>query len=286
MNTLLCSSVKANSFAKAHVSRNTSVACNAQPVRHDMLEGMKQVALIATAAGVLSMVRIYVLFKPSIVQRRGLCREAPWGANVPTPEMLTLLPPYLYMQSSADVAFANAARNTTYEEELMASVKARGGSGLPSLTSSPAVEAPQVEKKKVSAKAPAPQSVAPTPRPSINGKELPADAPTIELPQVAAPAENESFASYTTSSAPSEPKKASESSSSDSQSNNNAVVLGGVVLVAVAGIVIAGGNNGDGDGSSAAAAATPVASPAAGGDDNVAEARAWIAAWKEKHGKA
>lgn len=65
--------------------------------------------------------------------------------------------------------------------------------------------------------------------------------------------------------------------------NKNAIVLGGVVLVAVAGIAVAGGSNGEEGASTAAAAAAPAA-PAV--DANVAEARAWIAAWKKKHGKA
>lgn len=65
--------------------------------------------------------------------------------------------------------------------------------------------------------------------------------------------------------------------------NKNAIVLGGVVLVAVAGIAVAGGNNGEGGESSPAPAAAPAAP---GVDPNVAEARAWIAAWKKKHGKA
>lgn len=67
--------------------------------------------------------------------------------------------------------------------------------------------------------------------------------------------------------------------------NKNAIVLGGVVLVAVAGVAVAGGNNSGEEGGTSASAA-PSASAASGVDPNVAEARAWIAAWKKKHGKA
>ena len=68
--------------------------------------------------------------------------------------------------------------------------------------------------------------------------------------------------------------------------NKNAIVLGGIVLVAVAGVAAAGGGNSE-EGSPAAS----TAAPAMGGSSsdvspNVAEARAWIAAWKKKHGKA
>jgi len=69
-----------------------------------------------------------------------------------------------------------------------------------------------------------------------------------------------------------------------SADNKNTIVLGGAVLVAVAGIALAGGNNTEGGESSPAPAAAAPAAP--GVDPNVAEARAWIAAWKKKHGKA
>ena len=167
----------------------------------------------------------------------------------------------------------------------MASVKARGGAGLPSLTSSPAVEAPaKAEKKAAPVAVPAKTVAAPTPRPSINGKELPTDAPTIKLPEAAVPkAQTEaisSFASYTTASTP----KAAAAPKSEEIGNNNAVVLGGVVLVAVAGIALAGGNNGDG---AVAAAPAAVAAPAASdADDEVKKVQAWIAAYKKRSGMA
>lgn len=180
----------------------------------------------------------------------------------------------------------------------MSAIKSRTGKDdiLPSLTASPKVEAPK-ETKKVETPAPVPQKpVAETPRPSIDGKEAPANAPTIKgfdaAPAAPAPQK---------ASAPAAKAVESEGSgmfyvfdASDalrhaitcefSADNKNAIVLGGIVLVAVAGVAAAGGGNSE-EGSS------PAAAPAAGGSSsdvppNVAEARAWIAAWKKKHGKA
>jgi len=198
-------------------------------------------------------------------------------------------PPSNPVQSSPAPAFARAAPNTSYQEELLASVKARGGSGLPSLTASPAVEAPKAAEKK-SAPVAAPQKTvaAPTPRPSINGKELPADAPTIKLPEAPkteATASVGSFASYTSTPAKSAPKAAAKS---EEQGNNNAVVLGGVVLVAIAGVAVAGGNNGEGaeGGMAAAPAAAAPAAAATDADDEVKKVQAWIAAYKKRSGMA
>lgn len=90
---------------------------------------------------------------------------------------------------------AAATRNTSYEEQLLSSIKSRTGKDdvLPSLTSSPAVEPVKVEKKKKSeaVTAPAKKTVSETPRPSIGGKTAPADAPTLkgfEAPTPAVPA--------------------------------------------------------------------------------------------------
>lgn len=192
-------------------------------------------------------------------------------------------------QSASAPAFARAAPNTSYEEELLAAVKARGGAALPSLTSSPAVEAPKQEKKSApAAVVPAKAVEAPTPRPSINGKELPADAPTIKLPEAAKSESVGSFASY--ASAPASAPKAAAKKSEDG-GNNNAVVLGGLVLVAVAGVAVAGGNNGEGaDGAGVVPAAPAAGGVSAGGvssaDDEVKKVQAWIAAYKKRSGMA
>jgi hypothetical protein len=283
-------------MVSATKARSVCLACQAQPVRHAVLDGMKHMALIAGTSVLLSMVRSVVLGGISLDRSvLAVCVSLLSSLSLCDLRTYLLACALPTLQSSTAPALANAVRNTTYEEELMASVKARGGSGLPSLTASPVVEAPKVEKKAPVA-APAPKAEAPTPRPSINGKELPADAPTITLPsQAAAPAKKaeESLASYASSSytAPAASKAAVQSSSTSSEGgNNNAVVLGGAVLVAIAGVVLAGGNNGEGESAAGAAGAAGgmgggvAAAPAA--DANVAEARAWIAAWKKKHGKA
>lgn len=154
------------------------------------------------------------------------------------------------------------------------------------------MDAPKPEKKSAPvADAPAKAVDAPTPRPSINGKELPADAPTIKLPKAATGESVGSFASY--ASTPASAPKAAAKKSEDGGSNN-AVVLGGLMLVAVAGIAVAGGNNGEGaegaGGMAPAAAATAApAAPAAGGasaDDEVKKVQAWIAAYKKRSGMA
>lgn len=195
------------------------------------------------------------------------------------------------LQSASAPAFARAAPNTSYQEELLASVKARGGAGLPSLTSSPPVEAPKEEKKSTPVAVPSKTVSAPTPRPSINGKELPSDAPTIKLPEAPKTATTEtasvgSFASYATTPVSKPAPKAEKKS--EEGGNNNAVVLGGVVLVAVAGIALAGGNNGEGaEGGMGAAPAAPAApSGAADADDEVKKVQAWIAAYKKRSGMA
>ena len=94
---------------------------------------------------------------------------------------------YLYglQVPSSDTALAAATRNTSYEEQLLSSIKSRTGkdSVLPSLTSSPAVEPVKVEKKKKpesAAAVPVKETVSETPRPSIGGKTAPADAPTLK----------------------------------------------------------------------------------------------------------
>lgn len=94
---------------------------------------------------------------------------------------------YLYglQVPSSDTALAAATRNTSYEEQLLSSIKSRTGkdSVLPSLTSSPAVEPVKVEKKKKTESAaavPVKETVSETPRPSIGGKTAPADAPTLK----------------------------------------------------------------------------------------------------------
>ena len=150
------------------------------------------------------------------------------------------------------------------------------------------MEAPKAaEKKSAPVAVPEKTVAAPTPRPSINGKELPADAPTIKLPEAPkteATASVGSFASYTTTPAKSAPKAAAKS---EEQGNNNAVVLGGVVLVAIAGLAVAGGNNGEG--AEGGRAATPAAAPAAAAtdaDDEVKKVQAWIAAYKKRSGMA
>eukprot|EP00889_Picochlorum_renovo_P004070 jgi/Picre1/31100/NNA_006455.t1 len=234
MNALTCNT-KPSVTGRLASSRARTV-CKAQPKQYilaDVIDGVKQAALIATAAGALSL-------------------------------------------AQTDAVFAVAKQNTAYEEQLLSAIKSRTGKDdiLPSLTASPKVEAPK-ETKKVETPAPVPQKpVAETPRPSIDGKEAPANAPTIKgfdaAPAAPAPQK---------ASAPA--AKAVESEGSD---NKNAIVLGGIVLVAVAGVAAAGGGNSE-EGSS------PAAAPAAGGSSsdvppNVAEARAWIAAWKKKHGKA
>jgi hypothetical protein len=63
--------------------------------------------------------------------------------------------------------------------------------------------------------------------------------------------------------------------------NKGLLVVGGILAVAAAGV--AAGNNGATMETSGSVAAAGI-----GGDvpANVAEARAWIAAWKKKHGKA
>ena len=217
---------------------------------------------------------------------------------------------YYILQVPSDNAMAAATRNTSYEEQLLSSIKSRTGKDgvLPSLTSSPAVEPIKVEKKKAPAAVPVKKTVSETPRPSIGGKTAPADAPTLkgfEAPKPAAapkPATAPAPAAAPVAAAPvAAPAAPSESSGGslyascmnvpsilscvcDTADNKNAIVLGGVVLVAVAGIAVAGGNNAEGGDASSSAA--PAAAAAPGVDPNVAEARAWIAAWKKKHGKA
>lgn len=210
---------------------------------------------------------------------------------------------YYVLQVPSDNAMAAATRNTSYEEQLLSSIKSRTGKDgvLPSLTSSPAVEPIKVEKKKAPAVVPVKKTVSETPRPSIGGKTAPADAPTLkgfDAPKPAAapaPAAPVAAAPVAAPAAPSESSGGSLYASCmtvssmlscvyDTADNKNAIVLGGVVLVAVAGIAVAGGNNAEGG--DATSAAAPAAAAAPGVDANVAEARAWIAAWKKKHGKA
>ena len=209
---------------------------------------------------------------------------------------------YYVLQVPSDNAMAAATRNTSYEEQLLSSIKSRTGKDgvLPSLTSSPAVEPIKVEKKKAPVAVPAKKTVSETPRPSIGGKTAPADAPTLkgfDAPKPAAapaPAAPVAAAPVAAPAAPSESSGGSLYASCmnvssilscvfDTADNKNAIVLGGVVLVAVAGIAVAGGSNAEG-GDASSAAAPAAAAP--GVDPNVAEARAWIAAWKKKHGKA
>ena len=208
---------------------------------------------------------------------------------------------YYVLQVPSDNAMAAATRNTSYEEQLLSSIKSRTGKDgvLPSLTSSPAVEPIKVEKKKAPAAVPVKKTVSETPRPSIGGKTAPADAPTLkgfDAPKpAAAPAPAAApVATAPVVAAPSESSGGSLYASCmnvssilscvfDTADNKNAIVLGGVVLVAVAGIAVAGGSNAEG-GDASSAAAPAAAAP--GVDPNVAEARAWIAAWKKKHGKA
>ncbi len=86
------------------------------------------------------------------------------------------------VQAQTDAVFAVAKRNTAYEEQLLSAIRSRTGKDdiLPSLTASPKVEAPK-ETKKVETPVSVPEKpVSETPRPSIGGKEAPANAPTIK----------------------------------------------------------------------------------------------------------
>eukprot|EP00890_Picochlorum_soloecismus_P006640 jgi/Picsp_1/800/NSC_04289-R1_---NA--- len=144
-----------------------------------------------------------------------------------------------------------------YQEELLANIKARTGKTdvLPELKSSPKVEAPKEEKKSPKAqstfKLEAP--VSETPKPSLEGQTAPA-APVAAPPSTAA---------------------ASEAAESD---NKGLVAIGGIALVAVAGLAASSNQEGTMEASPAGASASTV-------PPNVAEARAWIAAWKKKYNK-
>ena len=88
--------------------------------------------------------------------------------------------------------FAAATRNTSYEEQLLSSIKSRTGKDdvLPSLKSSPKVEPLVKEAAKKSSEVPVKKVVSETPRPSIGGKTAPADAPTLkgfDAPKESAP---------------------------------------------------------------------------------------------------
>ena len=65
--------------------------------------------------------------------------------------------------------------------------------------------------------------------------------------------------------------------------NKGLIAVGGIALLAVAGL--AAGNNGAGPEGQTSSTA-PSAAGASDVPPNVQEARAWIAAWKKKHGKA
>jgi hypothetical protein len=172
-----------------------------------------------------------------------------------------------------------------YQEELLANIKARTGKTdvLPELKSSPKVEAPKEVKKAPKAepsfKLEAP--VSETPKPSLGGQTAPA-APVAAPPSTAAatPEAAESgtyLGSHWTlkRECHCEMKVMNMFVAAD---NKGLIAIGGIALVAVAGLAASSNQEGTMEASPAGASASTV-------PPNVAEARAWIAAWKKKYNK-
>lgn len=208
--------------------------------------------------------------------------------------VLTLAPA---SDATAATRLTKFQKNQIYEQELLESIKARTGKSeaLPELTASPtdAVTAPAqraplkfdapIEKVKVEAPAstpiPAPavpaEVAVPKPEPVAAPKPVaaaPAPAPAKAAPAPAVTAE-----------------PAAAPVASEPADNKNLIAVGGIAVLAVAGLAVANNGSAEGQAAPAAAAPTAAAPAAAAGSDvlpNVAEARAWIAAWKKKHNKA
>lgn len=172
-----------------------------------------------------------------------------------------------------------------YQEELLASIKARTGKTdvLPELKSSPKVEAPKEVKKapkaETSFKLEAP--VSETPKPSLGGQTAPA-APVAAPPSTAA-ATPEAAESGTYLDSHWTLKREFHYDMSKitmyvAADNKGLIAIGGIALVAVAGLAASSNQEGTMEASPAGASASTV-------PPNVAEARAWIAAWKKKYNK-
>ncbi|KAI7838902.1 hypothetical protein COHA_007335 [Chlorella ohadii] len=196
----------------------------------------------------------------------------------------------------------------SYEQELLAALRERGAKELPVLTAPPAGEVKEEAKvpalklsgaekvvvetpEAVPAPAPAAPATAVAPK-AFDPASVPKPAAAPE-PEAAKPAP----AAVAAKPAPAAAPAANQfgSASDGPAADNKTLLVGGAVAAVAIAAVAASANQGGAEGatagaSSAAAPAAPAAPAAAAGGskpelDNVAEARAWIAAWRAKQQK-
>ena len=200
--------------------------------------------------------------------------------------MINSCPMQMPLNADAVTKITAYEKEQKYQEELLANIKARTGktSVLPELKSSPKVEAPKEVKKTPKAepsfKLEAP--VSETPKPSLGGQTAPA-APVTAPPSTAAatPEAAESGTYYLDSHWIVKHKLHHELKVINmfvAADNKGLIAIGGIALVAVAGLAASSNQEETMEASPAGASASTV-------PPNVAEARAWIAAWKKKYNK-
>lgn len=181
------------------------------------------------------------------------------------------------MSLQSDPSYAKVVPSTyeqkkAYEAELIAALQARTGKTdvLPALKASPkgSPETKQ-EMKAFKLESAVPKGTIETPS-SVPAPEPRKPAEVAAAPSIAATKANAPVA-------PSSP-----SPSSASQGSPNSKVIGAGAIIAVAAVAAIASQKGTGEIATAGGPSAPVGSQV---PPNVAEARAWIAAWKAKHGK-
>lgn len=205
-------------------------------------------------------------------------------------------------------------RNRSYQEEMLAAIKARTNQALPELVDFPEADkklgaatpgpvlklSGGIEKTKAEAPeaVPAPLAASPapvaapkpalatvaTPAPVVTPAPVEAPAPVVTPAPVEAPAPAPVAAPKPAPVAPPKPAAAPAAAEASEGGKGGIAAVAAIAVVSIAGIAAAaGGGNVD---SLTQGAATPAAAAPAPADSdvpaNVREARAWIAAWRSR----